>query len=182
MSPPSVWGPPVWTMFHTLIEKLNPDPSYYNVIAPKLYKFFVRICAVLPCPTCAEDASRFLAKISYENCNNKQSFKNTFYLFHNYVNRKTKKPLFNFENINIYNNYKINDVIRNFLTVYNTKGNMQLITQSFHRDLLVKEFIQWLKFSLKGFLLFQPTSSILTIVPNEPPSNSIENSPEPESV
>ena len=25
MSPPEIWGPPVWTFFHTLAEKLNED-------------------------------------------------------------------------------------------------------------------------------------------------------------
>jgi len=156
MSPPSVWGPPIWIMFHTLIEKLNPDPIYYNIVAPRLLKYFVRICQFLPCPSCAEDAGRFLANISYENCNNKTSFKNTFYLFHNYVNRKNKKQLFNYRNINMYNNYKLKDVVNKFLMVYNTKGNMQMLTQSFHRELLIKEFKQWLRFSLKGFIIYNP--------------------------
>jgi len=152
-------------MFHTLIEKLNPDPIYYNIVAPRLLRYFVRICQFLPCPTCAEDAGRFLANISYENCNNKTSFKNTFYLFHNYVNRKNKKPLFNYESIDNYKNYELKNVVNHFLMVYNTRGNMQLLTQSFHRDLLIKEFKKWLQFYLKGFLTYDQNSILNTIVP-----------------
>jgi hypothetical protein len=166
-------------MFHTLIEKLNPDPVYYNIIAPRLFKYFVRICKFLPCPTCAEDAGRFLANISYDNCNTKLSFKNTFYLFHNYVNKKKKKLLFNYENINTYKNYRLKDVINRFLIVYNTKGNMQMLTQSFHRELLIKEFKEWLRFSLKGFLLYNPNNIIPKTIEPEPEPEPKEDEPEP---
>jgi hypothetical protein len=149
MSPPSHWGPPVWTLFHTLIEKINPE--HYHNIAPQLYSHFVKICKFLPCPECSEDATKFLAKLTPTNYENKTSFKNTFYLFHNYVNAKKRKILFNYSNINIYQKYRILNVVNRFLSVYNTKGNMQLLTESFQRELIVKNFTKWLSSNLKGF-------------------------------
>ena len=151
MSPPSVWGPPVWTLFHTLIEKINPQ---YNNIAPQLFYHFVKICKYLPCPECSSDAIKFLANIKPSNYENKTSLKNTFYLFHNYVNKKKRKPLFNYSNINIYQKYKINEVLSRFLTVYNTKGNMQQLTESFQRELIVKDFKKWLSLNIKGFMTY----------------------------
>ena len=65
MSPPQIWGPAVWTLFHVLCEKINEN--MYPRVAPQMFAFFVRICRFLPCPDCAADASRFLAKISFAN-------------------------------------------------------------------------------------------------------------------
>ena len=107
MSPPEVWGPAVWRLFHTLSYRINDNA--YNVLAPQLFTLFVRICKFLPCPECSTDASNFLAKIKLSNMKNKTEFKNTFYLFHNYVNAKKRKPLFNYGYINIYNQYKVID-------------------------------------------------------------------------
>ena len=57
----------------------------------------------------------------------KIEFRNTFYLFHNWVNAKKRKPLFNYSSLAAYNNYGIIPVINNFISKYNTKGNMKLI-------------------------------------------------------
>jgi len=149
MSPIQIWGPRTWTFFHTLIEKINPD--FFQQIAPQLFLFFTRICRLLPCPECATDAIKFLGKLNPSNYSSKMEFKNTFYLFHNYVNVKKRKPLFNYANINMYQNYKLNHVLQNFFVAYNTKGNMQLISESFQRELLVKEFKKWFFGSLSGF-------------------------------
>jgi hypothetical protein len=106
-----------------------------------MFSFFVRICKFLPCPDCAADANMFLAKCNV--INNKPEFKNLFYLFHNRVNAKTRKPLFNYANINQYENYKLIPVVNNFLITYKTKGNMKMLSESFQRSLVTKDFIQW---------------------------------------
>jgi len=106
-----------------------------------MFSFFVRICKFLPCPDCAADANMFLAKCNV--INNKTEFKNLFYLFHNRVNAKTRKPLFNYANINQYENYKLIPVVNNFLITYKSKGNMKMLNESFQRSLVTKDFIQW---------------------------------------
>ena len=55
------WGPPVWTLLHTLAEKINPDK--FAEIGPQLFVIIKRICGALPCPDCAQHASQFLARI-----------------------------------------------------------------------------------------------------------------------
>ena len=103
MSPPEIWGPAIWTFFHTLIEKLNEQ--YYVSVSPQLYNFFIRICKFLPCPECATDASNFLAKTHFSNLKTKNDLRILFYLLHNWVNARKRKRLFNFGYINIYSNY-----------------------------------------------------------------------------
>jgi len=160
MSPPEVWGPAVWTLFHTLIEKMNTNA--YPYVIHSTFGMIVRICRVLPCPDCSRDASKFLAKINLKDYKTKNEFKNMLYLFHNWVNAKKRKPLFNYANINKYANLHLPFVINNFIANYNTKGNMKLLTESFQRSFVVKDFISWFKTNSRVFI--QP--SIINILQN----------------
>jgi len=150
MSPPEVWGPAVWTLFHTLIEKMNPDA--YPYVIQSTFGMIIRICRVLPCPECSRDASNFLAKINLKDYKTKTEFKNMLYLFHNWVNAKKRKPLFNYANMNKYANLYLPFVINNFIANYNTKGNMKLLAESFQSSILVKEFISWFKSNSRVFI------------------------------
>jgi len=150
MSPPEVWGPAVWILFHTLIEKMNPD--VYPYVIRSMFGAIVRICRFLPCPDCSRDASNFLAKINLKDYKTKDEFKNMMYLFHNWVNAKKRKPLFNYAKINMYANLHLPLVINNFIAKYNTKGNMKLLAESFQRSLVVKDFINWFTYHSKAFI------------------------------
>ena len=150
MSPPEVWGPAVWRLFHTLSERINDDA--YNALSGQLFGFFVRICKFLPCPDCSNDASIFLAKIKLSDMKNKTEFKNTFYLFHNWVNAKKRKPLFNYSHMNVYGRYRLIDVLNDFYAKYQTKGNMKLLTESFQRQFVIKDFSNWIKYTIAAFV------------------------------
>jgi len=150
MSPPEVWGPAVWTLFHTLIENLNPD-AYPHVIN-SMFSMIVRICKFLPCPDCSNDASKFLAKITLNNYQTKNEFKNMLYLFHNWVNVKKRKQLFDYSHLEKYANLNLVYVINNFIAKYNTKGNMKLLTESFQRNFVIKDFLIWFKSYSRAFV------------------------------
>lgn len=150
MSPPEVWGPAVWTLFHTLIEKMNPD-TYPRVIG-SMFTMIVRICKFLPCPECSTDASNFLAKIRLSDYKTKDEFKNMLYLFHNWVNAKKRKPLYNYADLRKYGNLNLIFVINDFIRKYNTKGNMKLLTESFQRGFVVKDLLSWFKSVSRAFI------------------------------
>ncbi len=150
MSPPEVWGPAVWTLFHTLAEKLNPNA--YNQVIPSFFGIIVQICKALPCPDCSRDATHFLAKIKLSDYKNKDEFKNMLYLFHNYVNAKKRKPLYNYANMNKYANMNLFFVVNDFIAKYNTKGNMKLIAESFQRSFVIKNFIAWFNGFKRAFI------------------------------
>ena len=152
MSPPEVWGPAVWTLFHTLAEKINENANPY--LFQSLFNIFFRICKYLPCPECSNDATNFLAKIRVNDLKTKTQFKTTFYIFHNYVNTKKRKPLFNFSYINFYKKYNLISIINNFISQYQTKGNMKLLNESFQRQFIIKDFNNWFR---KYFVAFTPT-------------------------
>ena len=69
-----VWGPAVWTLFHTMAERVHENA--YPFISNQLFVQIVRICKVLPCPDCSSDASNFLAKINISTFKTKTDFKN----------------------------------------------------------------------------------------------------------
>jgi hypothetical protein len=150
MSPPEVWGPAVWTLFHTLAEKVRED--VYPIVLPNLFNIIVRICKFLPCPECSNDASNFLAKVKISDMKNKTQFKNQFYLFHNWVNAKKRKPLFNYNNLSNYSRYNLINVVNNFVSRYQTKGNMKLLTESFQRQFIIKDFKSFITGSIKAFI------------------------------
>ena len=150
MPAPEIWGPAVWNLFHTLIEQLNEDA--YQVIAPQMYAQFVKICKFLPCPDCASDATNFLAKVNLTHIKYKVEFRNTFYLFHNWVNARKRKQLYNYGNILIYSKYNIIVVINKFLSVYHTKGNMKMLNESFQRSLIVSTFKGWFTSVIGAFM------------------------------
>jgi hypothetical protein len=149
MAPPSTWGPPIWTFLHTLVAKIKENE--YTRIAPSLLSLIKKICALLPCPECSQHATIFLNKINMKDIPNKTSFINTLYIFHNSVNYRNKKPLYNYASINTYEKNNLVYVYKNFLRVYNTKGNMNMLNESFRRNFVITELQNWLKVNVKSF-------------------------------
>jgi len=141
MPAPEVWGPATWTLFHVLAEKVNQ--VVYPRIAGQLFDVIRRICSALPCPECAQDATIFLSKVKLHELRSKNDFKNMIYMFHNYVNSKKRKPLYNYANLEIYKRYNIVSVFNRFISVYHTKGNMRLLSESFQRQLIVRSVREW---------------------------------------
>jgi hypothetical protein len=170
MPPPEIWGPAVWTLFHTLIEKM--DEKYPQII-PSTYDVITKICRYLPCPECSNDAGKLLAKMNINDYKTKEEFKNIIYLFHNAVNHKKHKPLFNYANMEQYKYFHLIDVIQRFLSVYNTKGNMRLLTETFHRSFVTKYFLQWFKSNASVFLNVSPQKTLSITNDNEPNKTNI---------
>ena len=150
---PNKWGPPVWTLFHTLAEKIT-DIGYQQIGTQLFYNIY-RICSSLPCPDCAYHATRFLGKINPSRLKTKTDLKNFLYIFHNVVNAKKHKPPFHTISLDIYKNKNLNNVYNNFIQVYNTRGNMKLLTESFQRQRVLGEFKKWFFSNFKFFIEFR---------------------------
>ena len=150
MPPPELWGPATWTLFHVLAEKVNEN--IYPRIVGQLFDVIKKICSALPCPECAQDATQFLAKVKVHELKSKADFKNMIYVFHNYVNNKKRKPLFKYNNLDIYKNYHIVSVFNRFISFYHTKGNMRLLAESFQRQLIVRNVREWFSRNICFFI------------------------------
>jgi hypothetical protein len=145
------WGPPTWALFHTLSEKIHED--VFSVLLPQLIFFLKKICSSLPCPECSQHAMQFWKKINISGIKTKNDLKNMICLFHNLVNKRKNKPLFNHNKLSEnYKNKNIGTVYNNFVAVYQTHGNMQLLADSFQRRLILIEFKKWMMQNFVHFL------------------------------
>lgn len=148
---PNKWGPPTWILFHTLAEKINEN--IFPTLMPELVLNIKKICTSLPCPECSQHAINFWKKINISGIRNKQDLKNMICLFHNIVNKRKNKPLFNNENLAaLYSNNNIINVYNNFVAVYQTHGNMQLLADSFQRKLILVGFKKWIMTNFNNFV------------------------------
>jgi hypothetical protein len=137
----------------------------------QLFSHIYRICNSLPCPDCADHATRFLAKVNVSALKTKTDLKNILYVFHNVVNVRKRKPVYHTNNLEVYKRKNLNNVYNNFVQVYNTRGNMKLLTESFQRQRVLSEFKKWLfsnyHFFIERHVLIQPP----LLQPQPSPSN-----------
>jgi len=157
MSPPEVWGPPIWTFFHVLAEKVNEHA--FPIIKNQLFLVIKRICGFLPCPECSRDANIFLEKVKINEFKNKNDFKNMLFFFHNHVNLKKRKSIYNYQNLEVYKRYNIINAFNNFIRVYHTKGNMKQLNESFQRQFVVTDVRKWITQNIRAFITMMPNQS-----------------------
>ena len=147
---PKNWGPPIWTFFHTLAEKINEDK--FQTVGPELFRFISSICNNLPCPECTIHAKYFLSKVDPRRVNSKKSLQDLLFVFHNVVNKRNKKPMFRYvEFVGAYKNKNVVDTFNDFLTAYSTDGNMKLMTENFHRKRFLVGFKKWFALNITNF-------------------------------
>ena len=152
MVSPNVWGPPIWIFFHTLTVKLKDDPSSFHVIGKQLFHYIKRLSAFLPCQECSAHSKIFFSRLPDTTIDSKVKLINSIYVFHNSVNQRKNKQLYKYEDvITNYNQHNLIVSYNNFANVYNTKGNLNQINESFHRKRLLYEFRKWLMSHIQFF-------------------------------
>lgn len=139
---PNQWGPPTWMFIHTLAEKVKEDS--YPIIGSQIIANIIQICANLPCPDCADHSKVFWSKVKISNIKTKQDLINILFVFHNTINKRKNLTMFKYDDLQYYKSKNIVNTFNTFSANFNTKGNMKLITESFHRARLVVFLRNWL--------------------------------------
>jgi hypothetical protein len=148
----SKWGPTTWNLFHTLVEKVKEDE--FNNIKLELFYKIQNICSNLPCPDCQMHALTFLSKVNPNGITCKTDFINLICFFHNVVNKRKDKPRINIETLSEkYRNNNLIDVYNQFISNFNTRGNMKLMANNLQRQMAIKDFKKWLMLNLNKFQL-----------------------------
>lgn len=148
---PNIWGPPTWNFIHTLAEKINDES--FNRIGPSVINIIIKICANLPCPECSQHAKEFWAKVKINNIKNKNDLINLLYVFHNTVNKRKQLPPFKYQDLQYYKSKQIIETYNQFSKIFNTKGNMKLLNESFHRNVMMTSLRTWIMTNLGYFNL-----------------------------
>ena len=95
---PSVFGPPMWKMYHTMAIRYPNNPS--SIYKTKMEHVIKNIPLLLPCDKCKNHASAFI-DINKDNigfiCSSKTNLFNFFVDFHNNVNKRHNKKTITYE-------------------------------------------------------------------------------------
>ena len=113
--------------------------------------FIKRISTNLPCPNCSQHAARFFTRAPANAFSDKKAFKESLYMLHNVVNRRRNVSLHDIDVLEQYKNRNIIGAYNKFIAVYNTKGNMRLLTDTFQRQIIIRDFQKWLRSNLLAF-------------------------------
>ena len=146
---PTAWGPSTWMFMHTLVAKIKD--SSFPIIGQKLINVLIQICNNLPCPECAQHSKHFWAKVRTTNISTKNDLVNLIFVFHNMVNKRKNYTLFKYENLAYYDSKNIIDTYNLFSKNFNTHGNMNLINDSFHRNIMLSSLRSWMMENIKHF-------------------------------
>lgn len=146
---PSYWGPSTWTFMHTLTCKIKEES--FSIIGPQLILILMQICNNLPCPECAQHAKQFWTKVKTSNIKNKTDLENLLFVFHNMVNKRKQSRAFKYENLQYYKTRNVIETYNLFSRNFNTRGNMNLINESFHRNIMLSQLRTWMIANVKHF-------------------------------
>jgi len=103
------WSIPTWMFFHGIAEKV--DETYYKNNYKDIFDIIRTICQNLPCPYCREHATSYCKTLTDNKINTKEKLKNELFIFHNYVNKRLDKKIFN---ESILNKYKTINIFKCF--------------------------------------------------------------------
>lgn len=130
----TIWGNTTWFLFHTLAHKIKE--SDFNELKNDLIYVIKTIATNLPCPECSQDAANELNKVKFDNISSKQELKLLLFNFHNHVNKKLNKPIFEFSLLDDkYSKANITAIYNNFFIIFGSNSNTpQLMSAAFHRQ------------------------------------------------
>jgi hypothetical protein len=135
---PSTWGPPTWIFIHTLAEKIKDES--FPIVGQHVISSIIQICNHLPCPECAQHAKEFWSKVKLSTIKTKTDLVNVLFVFHNMVNKRKGLRPFKYDSLKYYQTRNVIETYNAFSRTFNTKGNMNLISESFHRNLFIRSF------------------------------------------
>ena len=137
------WGPCTWYLFHTLAEKVKDES--FPLIKESLISLIIRICSNLPCPECAGHAKQKMGTLNVNSIRSKRDLQLMLLSFHNEVNQRIKNPIFTEQQLDEkYKTAITSSIIQYFIQTWQKPNpNPKLLTASFHKGQVIKEFMTW---------------------------------------
>ena len=152
----NIWGPPIWTLFHTIIESVHEDK--FEQAGEPIFIFINRICRLLPCPECQEHAKKYL-KVQRINTKSKNAVRTFIHKFHNMVNSFKKYKEQPIEILEQYKNKNIIETYNNFVKVFSARGNIRMLADTMQRNMIMKDFKTWILANKEIFI--QPSTILI---------------------
>ena len=147
------WGEPIWFLFHTLAHKVKEKS--FHLVKDELLNIIFLICNNLPCPDCANHATRYLQGINFDAILTKEHLKEMLFNFHNSVNMRKGLPIFPREQLDQkYNTAITINIINNFYYNFDKSShNQKMAANGFHRTRTIQRMKTWIA---KNVYYFDP--------------------------
>lgn len=144
------WGNATWYMMHTLAQKLRPENSS---AVPVIITHFENICRNLPCPDCAEHASRMFATANIHAVVDKSTLIQFLYQLHEAVNRRLRKQSLSMDACQeLYSRAHTMSILTHFFHVMkNIKSQDRAMIYGFRRQQCIKAFATFIDANLHLF-------------------------------
>jgi hypothetical protein len=127
-----IWSVPTWIFFHSLAEKINED--FLKTHTPQVIHIIKQICFNLPCPHCREHATAYCNNLIVEKIKNKDDLIQFLYIFHNNVNARLKKPIYDKKILKKYKRVRLDVVFSTFLYGFMKKYSRTLYAGNLSQD------------------------------------------------
>jgi len=138
-----VWGPITWIFIHSFSQQISEKCFLKN--KNEILRIIKNICTNVPCSECSKHASQYFNKY-FKNINNKDNLIYFLHTFHNNVNSRLKKPIF--QDLQNYKTSKLKNIFDNFKIIYLKKYNL---VKDFHNIMFKKRLIEDInKFFIKN--------------------------------
>lgn len=136
------WGAPTWYLFHTLAEKVKEES--FSQIRKELLDIIFTICINLPCPDCANHATRFMQGVNFDTILTKDDLKDLLFRFHNSVNSRKGFPIFNKSDLDaMYSKANTGNIVHHFYAHFQST-RLKVTTNSFYRASSLTNIKSWL--------------------------------------
>ena len=140
---PAQWGPPTWLLLHALVEQTNE--CYFPDISMPLFNVISQICKNLPCPECSVHATEFMNSVKMNTIQTKENFKMMLLYFHNKVNLRKMKPIFEASGLEKYARVNLPVAFSMFVAEYTRRpSSFKLMTDVSVRKRIVQSTSTWL--------------------------------------
>ena len=144
------WGNATWYLFHTLAFKMRDE--HFEELKDDFLTICANICTNLPCPDCSEHATKIMFNVKRDHIKTKKDLQLFFFDFHNSVNRRVRKPVFNEEQMFMYHKAITKNIVFNYITIMSrNQNNIKLLSNSFHRDMTMNYFKKWITHNSNKF-------------------------------
>lgn len=110
------WGPICWIFLHTIVEKIKPKS--FDSKKEILFQIISDICNNLPCPNCRKHSSNYLNNNNIRKCNTIHDLRMFIFNFHNTVNRRLNKKIFESKDLEKYKRCNFKELIKRFNLVF----------------------------------------------------------------
>jgi len=170
MSLQEIWGAPTWRILHTLVENINNNE--FELLKYEVFSIIKNLCILLPCIASITTSKLYFQKVKLFTFTNVNDLKNMLFMFHNFTNARTRKPLFKYSDISIYQNIDIILAYNDFVGIYENPAMKTAINYS-KIQLVIADLDSFIKKYIRKPVIVEPIllvieEPIISLVVEEP--------------